>query len=713
MAQASKRTAVQRGEKKAGIQLEIREKMEKRTSRAASPSPAAPSLSSLPTITVALCASAKKHKQSFDALREAGERHNARLRSEGQQQRPSSAGRVTRADPNAGLSVSPVRSDGARRAKSHGGSDHLTADEVDRGTPRSGGRSPRASRCSSLVNPVHHFFFRFVNLNYDTQHHCMVVCTDASVKGEQPPKLPGDEEEGTDTSTSASEAARLADDVDVVLHKVATFGSPSAIRALGRWCRQAQKQRSRRRQTPLVVVDPLEKVQLLMTRSMLYKLLDNTGADGHSAALIPRTFMWDRPGAQRLPMTSNGSDMAAGGDSGDGGTVAATPLGIHSFAVVDDDLSKDARANGTAQGRWWIAKPDEGTGPAFTHHLVMWCTRSQDVRVPAAVQATLPKESNRFILQELYVYALPVVIKVYCIAPHIYIKVNPTVKLLNHLWERTHGSTVVDVPVFMDSQDNAFFSAIASLSATTSRPTLSQTTSGADYAAAPNERSATPPAQALSRLPSRGSESPQSPVALSREVLQSAATDPLVVPWESMIAPSELWDAFLAPGTPAHIAVSRLAQEMSGFGGIGLTMYGFDIVLVPQHLAHSYQRKSSRGIGRAEGATVRYESAPTPSPAPPKTSSSSGASPANPLPFKASDMFDLATGAPTSLLLDSIPVVIDVNYFPGYKGVVEANQHMMELIAAKVAAAKGGAASAWWRDNAPGLYDKKHQCNSM
>jgi hypothetical protein len=706
-------------------------------SRATSPSPVAPP-PSLPIITVALCASAKKHQQSFDALREAGERHNARLRCEFDRYVLSSSAateHVVRYDPNREVGANPTASQGSgtcitssaavpAKPKSRGASSRPTTGEAECSTSRSGsGRSPCLAR-----HPAPNYLFRFVNLNYDPRHHCMVLCTDNAVKGEQPPRVPraeDEQEEGTDTATSTSEAAAaeaelLAEEVDVVLHKVATFGTPSAIRALERWCRVVQKQRSRRRQTPLIVVDPLDKVQLLMTRSMLYKLLDNTSANGRPVALIPRTHMWDRPGGHRRIAAASSAGAPSSMNSGAGGAAAghdvvATPLGIHSFANLEDENSRDTRANGTAQARWWIAKPDEGTGPAFTHYLVMWCTRDQDVRVPPAVQTALPKEANRFILQELYVYALPVVIKVYCIAPHVYIKVNPTVNLLSHLWEQTRGSTLVDVPVMMDSQDRAFFSAVASLSATTLRPNLPQVTSGADYRVSTSERSTIPPPAAASSSfqAAKGSESP---VALSQEALQSM--DAAAVPWESMIAPEELWDAFLAPGTAAYIAVSKLAQEMSGFGGIGLSIYGFDIVLVPQHLAHMYQRKLSRGIGHTEGATVKYEVA-TPvscasAPAPAAAAASSGAIPSVPLPFKASDMFDLATGAPTPLLLDSVPVVIDVNYFPGYKGVAEASQHTMELIAAKMARARDGASPPGHRpDDAAGSRDKKHQCDSM
>ncbi|CBZ34589.1 hypothetical protein, conserved [Leishmania donovani] len=702
----------------------------------ASPSPASPSPSTMHIITVALCASSKKHQQSFDALREAGKLHNEHLLQMRQHSAARQAG-CGDVSGEAGEASTAAQQEGCASGN-RGMNSHSRSRRTSRATSevlahpaRSRSTTEGSLSCSALNNCL----FRFLSLNYDAQRHRMVLCIDGDMKethqssaaafaqegskasAEQSPRV--DAHAGTDETVRDEDEpsqSALMDEVDVVLHKVATFGTPVAIRALHQWYKGAQKRRSRRRRAPLIVVDPLEKVQLLMTRSMLCKLLNNVGDDGQPIALTPRTFMWDCPpdAACRHARRTNGSS-------------AATPLGIHSFTSIEEQ--KEARANGTAAEHWWIAKPDESTGPAFTHHLVMWLTRDADVSVPAAVKAALPTEACRFILQELYVYALPVVLKVYCVGSHISVKANPTVSLLNYLWEHTRGSTVADVPVAMDSQDKAFFSTVASASTSRSQPTLSAMASSTDDGA--------PPATSPTMNATNAADAPPSPTELPQGTSsESASAEQSLIAWESMVVPADNWNAFLAPGTPAYTAISKLAQDLSGDAGIGLSLYGFDIVLVPQYLAHTYQRKGARGIGRTEGATVRYEgaapslskvahrSADTAEPVQrlpashsmrklPGAGASAPPSPVSRL-FRASDMFDPASGAPTSLLLDSIPVVIDVNYFPGYKGVAEVNQHMLELIALKCMHLQDGSSSRTWHaDTATGAGAKKRRCSMM
>ncbi|KAG5504092.1 hypothetical protein GH5_04955 [Leishmania sp. Ghana 2012 LV757] len=677
-------------------------------SLASLPSPGASAPPTMRTITVALCASSKKHQQSFDALRRAGELHNEHVL---QLRQHSIARQPGRCDASGGAGAASTAAQQEGRVSSNNGHP---------GTSSARSRGTEADLSSRSV--LNNCLFRFLNLNYDVQRNRMVVCVNCDVKGEQPSPAPSnagskakvgqssrvDEHASADGKVSgAAEPSQgaLTDEVDVVLHKAATFGTSLAIRAFEKWCKFAQKRRSRQQRAPLVVIDPLEKVQLLMKRSMLYKLLDNMGDNGQPVALIPRTFMWDFPSRAHCRRAEDTI-----------GSSAATPLGIHSFTLMEE---KDVRANGTATERWWIAKPDEGTGPAFTHHLVIWLTRDADVTVPAAVKAALPTETCRFILQEFYAYALPVVLKVYCVGSHINVKVNPTVNLLSYLWEQTHGSTAADVPVMMDSQDKTFFSAVTGVSTARLQSSLSTTASDADY----GTQSATwPPmgaGKAAGALPSP-TERSQGPSNGSASAEQSLIT------WESMIAPADKWNAFLAPGTPAHTAISKLAQELSGYAGIGLSLYGFDVLLVPQYLAHTYQRKGARGIGRTEGATVRYEGVPSSLSKTALRPSGShgmhtlpgaGASvPPSPVsqPFRASDMFDLASGAPTSLLLDSIPVVIDVNYFPGYKGIAEANQHMLELITLKATHLQDGSSRMTWHaDTSAGTCAKKRRCSMM
>lgn len=687
------------------------------------------------TITVALCASSKKHQQSFDALREAGKLHNERLLQMQQHSAARQAGWFDVSGEAAEASTAAQQEGCA--SGNHGMNSHSRSRRTSRATSEVFARPLRSrstTECFLPCSPLSNCLFRFFNLNYDAQRHRMILCIDGDIKkthqssaaafAKEDSKADAEQSPGLDEHAGIDDTVRdedepsqtaLMDEVDVVLHKVATFGTPVAIRALHQWYKGAKRRRSRQRRAPLMVIDPLEKVQLLMTRSMLCKLLNNAGDDGQPIALIPRTFMWDCP-----------SNAACGHAGRTNGSSAATPLGIHSFTSMEE---QEARANGTAAEHWWIAKPDESTGPVFTHHLVMWLTRDADVSVPAAVKAALPTEACRFILQELYVYALPVVLKVYCVGSHISVKVNPTVSLLNYLWEHTRGSTVADVPVTLDSQDKAFFSAVGSVSTSRSQPTLSAMTSSTDDGVQPVTSPAMNPTTVVG-VPPSPTEPPRGTSS------ESASAEQPLIAWESMVVPADNWNAFLAPGTPAYTAISKLAQDLSGDAGIGLSLYGFDLVLVPQYLAHAYQRKGARGIGRTEGATVRYEGvAPSLSKVAhrstdtaesaqrlpgshnmrklPGASASVPPTPASQL-FRASDMFDPASGAPTPLLLDSIPVVIDVNYFPGYKGVAEVNQHILELIALKSMHLQDGSSNrAWHADTATGAGAKKRRCSVM
>ncbi|KAG5503536.1 hypothetical protein JKF63_05676 [Porcisia hertigi] len=631
------------------------------------PSPAAPALSTTHTITVALCASSKKHEQSFHALREAGRLHNQRLLHLQEQ-----AGRSDACDGEGGAATTAQENNFESTDRRNSAMNpHPRSRKASRATLENATAADSPSR--SVVNKC---LFRFLDLSYDARRCRMVLCVDSDINRKSLSLSSVDKDAAADSTPSdAAELyqSTLMDEVDVVLHKVTTFGTPHAFQVFERWCKVVQRRRGQQRRPPLVVVEPLEKTLLLISRSLQCRFLDKVGDDGRPLAVIPRTFVWDcSPGAS---LSSTGRPI----DS-----IAAIPLGIHSFRLMEE--VEGARAHGTGTSRWWVAKPDNATGPAFTHHLVMWLSRDANVTVPSAVQLALPDEASSFILQELYVYALPVVVKVYCVGSHINIKVNPTVNLLARLWEQTNSSTAVDVPVVINSQDKALFSAA-------------------------------PP------LPPTGPQGMSSVRANSEQ---------LSIDWRSMVTPTDNWNAFFAPGTPAFIAIEKLAQSISGANGIGLSLFGFDLVLVPKHLAHAYQRKGARGIGHTKGATVRYERvapslskqthrcAGTPGAVQglslddsqgtgPETGAKMPSSPM-PLPFSASDMFDSLSGAPTSLLLDSIPVVIDINYFPSYKGIDKANQQLLELMAVRTAHAQNSSSS---RLDKSGFHAKKRRCAMM
>lgn len=678
--------------------------------------------SELKLITIALCASAKKHSQSFDALKKAALDHNA--------SRQRQLHLESMAAGSEGL---------GRPTTSHSREAELEEEKKTTDPLRSERRSESVSSLSGLPHSIlGRHLFRFVDLKYDAECHQMLLSKDENTKGLSKPSAAsscgGAELGETDRQThTVPDGAVAVEDVDIVLHKVGTFGSPSAIRALQRWCHEAQKRRLHRRLVPLVVLDPIERVQLLMTRSMLYKLLDSLGENGQPVALIPRTFLWDVP-----PPTQRSTIHP---------TSVVTPLGINSFTVMDDAAQAKVRASGSQAARWWIAKPDEGTGPAFTHHLVMWKSAAAEVTVPPAVQAALPVESRRFVLQELYVYAIPVVLKVYCIGSHVYVRAKPTVNLMSLLLDSSNGILDFDQPVFMDSQDKGLFASEVVSSAPTSRPTLSPCTSAGDYS--PSRHPASSAGQFASATGHSRSASAVSTVP--------ATAVPAEMQWTSMVAPSALWEAFLAPDTPAYATLCKLAQRLSSQSGIGLTLYGFDVVLVPHHLAHSYQQSGSKGIGHAEGTTLRYDATSLPrdflsgrvrSPdlaKPVQKSNSTSREPSlrppsltgfltsvrhpspcsTPLPSpqtkpaapqlcSAADLFDLDTGAPKPLLLNSVPIIIDVNYFPGYTGVETASSNMLELAAMTYAIAhnEGGAAS-WKLHSSSAAREKKPLCTSM
>ncbi|EPY28192.1 hypothetical protein STCU_05255 [Strigomonas culicis] len=518
--------------------------------------PTAKEAASVTTITVALCGNPRKHHQSFDALVLEGEEHNKKVEALQQQTPPTS-------------------------------SHSLPAEEKD---------SEADSPWRESLNGVK---FRFLFLNYHVEGREMVLCPPSAPKGFVEATSKAEEGGRAAAKQAAPPCPVPAHEVDVVLHKVASFGTPDAEQALVRWCKGVDRHRARRRQPPVIMMDPLEKVGLLTTRSMLCQLLDKDEADGRPLALIPRTFLWQR---STQPLEAS----------------ALTPVGLRSFALPHDAAQRD--------GLWWIAKPEEGTGPAFTHHLVMW--HGTEACVAPAVAAQLPPQSNTFVIQEFYASALPVVVKVYCIGPRVFIKVNPTIHLLATL----RGSTAsVNVPVQMDSQNRSLFSKEALT-----------TEDGTTYAP----------------------------------------------------APSALWDRFFAPGTAARANVAQLAANLSSESGLGLQLFGFDILLLPRYAAHAHQRDLSKGIGYAAAS----DHASTTDAAPHRQEEAEKY-----LVRPPSDMFDLASGAATPLLMESVPIVIDMNFFPGYSGMPSANTDMMHLIDRQCKSARQAASST-------GSTSKKRRC---
>ncbi|CAD2219747.1 hypothetical protein AGDE_07379 [Angomonas deanei] len=392
-------------------------------------------------------------------------------------------------------------------------------------------------RTEQTKSTAHHVI-RVFHLNFSKAQNKLVVCPPHAEKGLH----------SGEGATHNDEDTPAPADVDVVLHKVHTFGDPSAVEAFSQWMEEANKQRSALSRPPIILIDPLEKVNLLTIRSTLYRLLDTDMENGVPVTFIPRTFQWAR-------------------DAGD-----MTPVGERSSVPSKTDVD----------GGWWIAKPEEGTGPAYTHHLTMW--RGKSLAMPPAVVADLPKEENKFIVQEFLANALPVVVKVYCIGDRIFVKVKPTTKLVKLLIDEKKE----DTPVKMDSQDGALFQK------------------------------------------------------------------------EGQVAPSSCWNKFFSKDSIAYENVLQIAHNISNKTELQLHLYGFDILLLPLELArdvHHYNVNTSHGIAAKAGSKVIKPD--------PQTSSEANSSLRL---YTASDMFDLETETPTTLLNQSIPVTIDVNYSPATRG---------------------------------------------
>lgn len=669
----------------------------------------------LPAITIALCGNRRKHDQSFDGLRAEAEDHNRRLLHWSQQRGDSGNTQAPSSEEPTAISASSTFTVGI--------------DKDDVASPDAPAAPPRV-------------FFRLVNLNYDPIQKAMAISPHDAIKGIMLRKSNGvyydpidnKSENSTGSATAATGSASACEsvrrgydaggphmcyEVDVVLHKVASFAAPAAARALAEWVASRRAMRAKQNalyyhnggsgsgsgggsppaviplpaqltanlawpRPQLVLVDAIGRVDLLTRRCALYELLDGGRGEG-PVALIPRTY---RVSAASSP------------------TSVVTPIGRNS-AVADaanaaTALSERRRtlANGPAGERWWIAKPDEGTGPSFTHHMVMWRTRGgsnnsssvwRPPHIPAVVTASLPREATAFVLQEYYLYSLPVVLKVYVIGGSVFVKASPTVKLLAMIEEQVAVSAAAGVdknrdeeeevvPVFMDSQNKDLFTS-------TGLHTASSTTTSAVFSPQASAAAHTPegpPSTGASATTRQSSGGGHSLGGGSEEGHIGGGGDthsPLQRPLLSRsVAAAECWDAFLSPGAPAHRHLCRLAAALSASdGGLGLSLYGFDVVLLPRALTHDSQRAACPvGFGRSENEEEEVHHKKEEGNG--DTTEPAAIAPGTVFAYTPEDMFSLETGAATPLLLDSVPVVIDVNYFPGYKGMPGAAASILRLL---------------------------------
>lgn len=582
-------------------------------------------------ITVAVCGNKRKHDQSYNSFRNYITNHNARLLGS-----PA-------ATPAPGL-------------QSRENSINILQSEESGCTWASA-----AAEC----------LYRLVNLNYDPEAKRMVLSTDDSLKGHQPytsaaavpdPDSDADEPYKRGEEAAEGDAAALlrrplrVSDVDVLMHKVTSLGLTEPGVALEAWCARVNRRRARRSLPPMAIVDPFDKVAALHTRLGLYKTLDRRNPRDDFSFLVPPTFFWDCK-----------ANLAGGQDHVNVATVEADvvspqhcePIGDGSASWAEEQLQvqkqqheeTDAEAATDEDGRttWWIAKPNEGTGPAFTHYLVMWRTRSPRVAIPRAVLPKLPGEPKAFVIQQFYTRVFPMVLKVYYVAPTIHLKFSPTVKFLSYLLKESgeaDGEAAMERPIFIDSQRKDLFT-------TTGGNFLSGTFSSAqasgDFALSQASRRSTDGGESL------GPVTP--PPAGHAYTLECDAE-----------APESYWERFFASGTPARREIQRMSDQLSDRAdGLGLSLFGFDVLLMPRQFANSYHRSvCPRGIGREEGEA--------------EGPAVSGVSASSLRSLSALDMFDLETGRPTELLKDSVPIIIDVNYFPGYSGMPRVHEHMLDLV---------------------------------
>ncbi|KAF5222820.1 hypothetical protein ECC02_004152 [Trypanosoma cruzi] len=327
-------------------------------------------------------------------------------------------------------------------------------------------------------------------------------------------------------------------DADLVLHKVSTL-PPKAVGALCRWCAAASRRRRRGRIPPVIIIDPVELTRLVLQRSLLYKMLD--GRLKRPLCPVPHSWLWIRDGA------------------------SLTPLGLSSFVLSDEEDTEVMGASQSSRETWWIVKSDISTGPSFTHQMVIWKGCRPEKSLPEEVLSLLSSCVNSFVLQEFFLHAISVVIKVYCIGTVVFVKAVPTAPLLRCVLSKMGG------PVFVDSQEKF----------------------------------------------------------------------PIDAGW---VEEEARWRNYLAVGGRAHTQCSQIAEQL--VRELGLTLFGFDLLLVP--------KKVSGQCDTPLGASLR--DAP---------------------------LFDEVTGAPSALLCSATPVIVDVNYFPGFSGVENVAEHVLDVIKSK------------------------------
>ncbi|KEG09449.1 hypothetical protein DQ04_05201010 [Trypanosoma grayi] len=117
------------------------------------------------------------------------------------------------------------------------------------------------------------------------------------------------------------------------------------------------------------------------------------------------------------------------------------------------------------------------------------------------------------------------------------------------------------------------------------------------------------------------------------------------------------WMKYLAKGGRAHAQCTKIAAELAE--ELQLTLFGFDLLLIPENLSRDGSiRLDAASTARERSLAASRRDAPL--------------------------LFDEVTGAATSFLCSAVPVLVDVNYFPGFAGMENAEERLLNVIESKV-----------------------------
>lgn len=110
------------------------------------------------------------------------------------------------------------------------------------------------------------------------------------------------------------------------------------------------------------------------------------------------------------------------------------------------------------------------------------------------------------------------------------------------------------------------------------------------------------------------------------------------------------WQRYLIEGGEAHTQCKAIAAQLSQT--LQLSLFGFDLLLLPKDLPSGNQPILESPITAEAVGALLFE--------------------------------EKGVGSPTILLRTAVPMVVDVNYFPGYAGMSEVERRITEMIESSV-----------------------------